>query len=223
MNGITLCYNNLMNSHIWSTLFLSALVGVIVSLPTGPTGAYVVSRRMSESAISMMAAIIAVVITDHLYIVGILEGKSYIVHITQNVWILIGFCLAVMGLGIYKVLHPTIATRTKSKNISFERVSNSATESALVAAIINASNPLLVLSLISLLTTFGLNDGSHNTITIIIGFSIGCIGLWALIGVFLQHSFQYAQEHLRIIIQGCGVLMIISALITLGRVVMKVV
>jgi len=210
-----------MESSYAPTILLSALVGVIVSLPTGPTEAYIVSLRMTQGVPSMLAGILVIVIINHLYIMGILEGRESIQQITESLWIVLVFCLVILGLGIYKVMHPLVAAREKQLDSSLQRLSNSVAGSAVVAGIINALNPMLVVSLASLLTTFGLNSGTHETWPTILGFSIGCVGLWTTIGIFLQHSLKYAQDHLRIIIQGCGVLMIISAMITLVTVLTK--
>ena len=203
-----------MNNSALIVLLFSALTGAIVSLPTGPTGAYVVSRRMSQGVSAMITAIIAIIITDNLYVWAILKGHSIVATLlNNNILFILGFCIVIIALGIQKIIHPKIATRPSNIDPSLKKLSSTIAGTFIVTAIINILNPLLVFSLVSLLTAFGL-IANDQIVLIAIGYSIGCIGLWTLVGCLLEYSFRRAEHHLKTIVQACGVIMIVTALIT---------
>lgn len=199
-------------------VLLSILVGFLSSLPTGPTGAFVISRRIEDGLAAMIIAVLSSVLVDHLYIVFVLSDVDFLENLFKQYSVLLLLAaVLIIWIGISRVRKPHPSIEEKPSTPILEKAGN-LFGVFILGLTINIFNPIKVLSLISLLATFHLLSDTISVWPIIIGFSIGCLGLWTLAGFFLEKSIVYARKKLSFVLVACGVVMIISGILIIGEV-----
>ncbi len=193
------------------SLFIKGfLVGVIISAPIGPVGAYCIQRTISEGRTSGIVSGLGAATGDMLFALIAAFGLTFISGLlvdNESMFRVVGaIFLFYFGTRVYL-----------SKPPSEEVICNNNHASTFGSAfLLTLSNPLVILSIVAVYAVLGIVEPAV-TITsaaiLLVGVFVGCLFLWIIVcdllsryrGKLGKRGLSLVKNVTGIFIMGCGV------------------